>query len=638
MNLDEKYQVKSEIDHVLSRTGMWLGSTTTDVITYPLFIPSKNKIMQVPNVGHNAGLLKLIDEVLSNSIDEHRRRDSLFRISQIDIEVNSDGTVSIKDNGGIPIQLHKQTGLLIPELIFGHLRTSSNYDDTQEREVVGTNGLGAKLTNIFSKKFIVETSDNKNSVCIVWENNMRDSNKNIDEYPQTGFLIEDSNTHRTKISFKLELERFEMEEMPLSTIRIIQKRCIDAAAANPGLLITFKSNVADGKLDSEWQFNNFEEYVKLYLTDEQIPHILTYHSKKDTIIIIPDNLGFNFGFVNGAACSEGTHIKKIQSQLSDTLLDICQKQDMELLTEKDILSRLSIFVNTTIINPTYDSQTKERLTTKIDKFILNFSREFLNSLKDSELIQILKDYYEIRYKEIKQKEIRKLNAAIKTTKITKLIQAASKNPENSELWLFEGNSAGNGFRKARNLTQSAYLLRGKITNTFNLKREQILENRELREVIAATGILFDEPKKNVKACKYAKIVIASDMDYDGHHICGLLLAFFVKHFPELIRAGKVYRALSPIIIATKGSDKKYFYTMEDYEHNERYLKGYEIIYTKGLGGLSDDDYKQMLRNQKLFQFKIQDIEDIETISVWFDKSTEQRKLIILEDCGMLEEI
>lgn len=127
------------------------------------------------------------------------------------------------------------------------------------------------------------------------------------------------------------------------------------------------------------------------------------------------------------------------------------------------------------------------------------------------------------------------------------------------------------------------------------------------------------------------------MDYDGHHICGLLLAFFGKHFPELLKAGKIYRALSPIVIASKGKDKKYYYTLEDYSNDEKYLKGYEILYNKGLGGLDDTDYRQMLRNQKLFQFRLQDIEDLESISTWFDKSTEQRKLIILEDAGLLED-
>jgi DNA gyrase/topoisomerase IV subunit B len=639
-NFDEKFQVKTEIEHILDRSGMWIGSTSSDVVNYPLFVPSKNKITLFQNIGHNAGLLKLIDEVLSNSIDEHRRKDSLFKVTKIDVIANNNGFIIIKDNGGIPVQVHKATGLLIPELIFGYLRTSSNYDDSQEREVVGTNGLGAKLTNIFSKVFTVQTCDNKKSVCIEWKNNMRESNKDLEKYPK-GFYVKDEDqndkeNHGTRVSFQLDLERFEIDELGLHTIRILQKRCIDAAAANPGLLITFESDIAEGRLNSEWQFNSFEEYVKLYLTDEQIPTIIKYNNKRDQIIIIPDNINFNIGFVNGALCCEGTHIKKIEKQLSEKLLDVCSKNEMELITEKDILNRISIFVNTVIPNPTYDSQTKTKLTNKIDKYILNFTIEFLNSLQDSKIMENLKLFYEVKYAEQKRKELKQLNGLLKSTKTKKLISCVSNVPDKNELWLFEGDSASNGFRKHRNLFQACYLLRGKITNTFNLDRTQILENIELREVIATAGLLFGEPQKNVKNCKYSKLVFGTDMDHDGNHICGLLLAFFGRHFSELIKAGKVYRALSPIVICNpekKGLIKKYFYTLDEFELEKNNLKGYDIIYTKGLGGLADEDYKQMLRQEKLIQFTMNDLHDIEAIKNWFDKSTEIRKQIILEDSG-----
>lgn len=646
-DFDEKYQTKSEIDHVLDRPGTYVGSRNTEVIQYPLFVPSKNKIQMLQNIGYNEALLKLVDEIISNSVDEHRDQDALFRVNEIWVEVNMDGTVSIRDNGGIPVRLHKGTGLLIPEMIFGRLRTSSNYDDNKERTKVGTNGLGAKLTNIFSKEFSVQTCDGKNSVMIQWQNNMKEIiNKDLEKYPKTGgYLIipennQDGKNHGSLFKFKIDLERFELEDIPVSTIRIMQKRCIDACATNPGLIVHFKSDAVEGKLDSTWQFNSFDEYIKIYLNEDQIKTMMVYPTKKDMIIIVPENIGLQFGFVNGATCSNGTHYDKVEKQLTEKLLDICKRNDMALITEKDILNRISIFINATIINPEYASQTKEKLTNKKDRISLNFSKEFLEGLKDSPIFQALKDYYEIKYAEEKRKENRKLNAAIKTTKSKKLIECASKTA-NNELWLFEGTSASNGFRKHRNLIQSAYLLRGKITNTFNLKRTQILENQELREIIAGLGILFDEPMKNVKNCLYKKIIIASDMDHDGHHICGLLIAFFAKHFPELVKAGYLYRAISPIIIVAnlKTKEKNYYYTTEDYHKDEHKYssKNHEIIYTKGLGGLADEDYRQMLRNQKLVRFMIKDSDDMEAISIWFDQSTELRKKLILEDSGMFEE-
>ena len=628
-NVNEKYQIKSEIDHILSRSGMWIGSMQSEIVEYLLYVPSTNRITLLKNQAYNAGLLKLVDEVLSNSVDEHRRKDSLFHIDEINIEVLKNGKIIIQDNGGIPVIKHKQTGILVPELIFGHLRTSSNYDDSQERDVVGTNGLGAKLTNVMSKEFSVETCDGKHHVKIEWFNNM----KEIKPYQ-----ITEDKRHFTRTEFQIDLERFDLEELNLSTIRIIQKRCIDASATNPHLKINFKSDIADGKLDSTWMFDSFKDYVKLFLEPAQIENIMEFKSKKDDIIILP-NVGFNFGFVNGAVCSKGSHIKKIEKQITDKILAICADMDMELLTERDILQRISVFINCSIVNPSYNSQTKEELNNKIDKYTLNFSHEFLNSFKDSEILNQLKDYYIIKYAEEQKKETRKLNSTIKTTKIKKLSVNAGNNKNTAELWLFEGNSASNGFRKHRKIeTQSAYLLRGKITNTFNLKKNQILENQELREVIAALGILFDDAKNNIKNCRYNKIVIASDMDFDGHHICGLLIAFFAKHFPELVKTNRLYRALSPIIIAAKkGEKKQYFYSLSDYEKVADRFKGWDLTYTKGLGGLDNEDYRQMLRNQKLILFSLKDLEDVESINTWFNKSTDQRKLIILEDSKELED-
>lgn len=629
----EKYQIKSEIDHILDRSGMYMGSTNNEVMELMLYQPSTNKIISVKNCGYNAGLQKLFDEILSNSVDEHRRSDSLFKLNKIEVTVKKDGTITVYDNGGIPVMNHKQSGILIPELIFGHLRTSSNYDDNQERNVIGTNGLGSKLTNIFSKSFHVDTADGKNYVSIEWSNNMKDV--------IVGPIVP-MNDHYTRITFKIDLERFDLEELTLSTVRQMQKRCIDACACNPRLTIDFTTDVND-KLNGTFSFPSFTDYMKLYLLPEQYNQSLFFSSQRFALCLVPTNLGFNnIAFVNGALCCEGTHIKIIQKQIVDKLLDYCKKNEMELITEKDILNRMMLFVNCSIKNPTYDSQTKERLTNKLSNFDLKLSDKFLKEITESDLIQALKDFYSVKYAEEQKKENRKLNNLIKQTKTTKKLITASGSGNNKELWVFEGNSASNGFRKYRNpLTQSAYLLRGKIKNTFDLKRAQIIENVELREIIATLGILFNEPVKNIKNLKYEKIIVDSDSDYDGHHICGLFLAFIVKHFPELIKAHKVYRALSPIIICQHIStgEKTYFYTMDEFEkEKDKFIKGnsYEIRYTKGLGGLDDEDYSIMLRQQKLIQFNIEDVEDLEYVNIWFEKSSAQRKVLLMEDSGDYE--
>lgn len=626
--VEEKYQMKSEIDHILDRSGMWVGSVMNEIVDYNLYKPSENRIVTVSSSIYNAGLLKLVDEILTNSIDEFRRKSSLYKIDSIKVSITKSGTVTVEDNGGIDVAINKGTGIFIPEMIFGHLRTSSNYDDTQQRDGAGVNGLGCKLTNIFSKRFSVWTADGKNEVKLTWTENMRKL--------ETGKITKTSK-HGTIISFDLDLDRFELPEgIPLSIARIIQKRCIDGAAANPGLKIEFSTDIADGKLDSTWIFDSFKDYVKLYLKADDYQHIMEYQSQsgRDNIIIIP-SIGFDFGFVNGAICSKGDHFKKVKSQITDKILSLCKEKDMELITERDILNKLSIFISTTVGNPTYNSQTKEELKMKLNSVSLSISKKFLDSFDKSEIMNQLVDYYKIKYDAEKKKELRKLNSAIKLTKSKKLIACSANNNINSELWIFEGNSASNGFRVHRDpMFQSAYLLRGKIENSFSLNKAEILENTELREIIAAIGLQFNEPKTNVKNCKFSKIIICSDMDQDGHHICGLIIAFFTKHFPELFLANKIFRALSPVVSAfKKNSPKKYYYTEEEYEkeREEGKLKGYEVLYNKGLGGLATEDYSQMLHNQKLVKFELKDTSDIEAVNVWFSKNVEQRKELILID-------
>jgi DNA topoisomerase-2 len=630
----EKYQLKTEIEHILDRSGMWIGSITPITTNFLLYKPSENKIIETQGVPYIAGLHKLCDEIISNSIDEFRSPESLFRIKNLKIEVFRNGTVSVYDDGGISVKIHKKTQILIPKLIFGYLRTSSNYDDTISRQGVGTNGLGSKLTNIFSTKFEVETCDGQNKVICTWENNMRD-------YSNTDFVP--TKQHYTKTTFKIDLKRFNLKELDLGFARILQKRCIDAAAVNRGLIVEFKTDIIVDKLDSKWVFNSFEDYVKLHLSQNLLQQVKTLIKPNLCLLVTPNN-GFNLGFVNGASCLEGTHMKKIRTQIATAFLDICHKNEMQLLTDKDVLNHISIFVNCTISNPTYDAQTKKELTNKISKNELFLDEKFINDLtaKDGFIYQSLVDYYNIKYVKEEKKLTDKLNKAIKLTSVKKLIKCAGSKKHNNELWLFEGLSASNGFRENRSpLLQAAYLLRGKILNTFALQKAEIFENLELRELCAILDIQFNKPKENIKNLKFSKIIIATDMDFDGSHIAGLLLVFFVIFFIELVKAGIIYRALSPIIIGrNKKTNKKiYFYTQDEFlmweTINKSNLNDYIFVYTKGLGGLDNEDYDIMLNQQRLVQFTLEDAKDLESIKIWFSKATEQRKEILMADTQIL---
>lgn len=624
INIEDKYQSMSELDHILNKPGMYIGSIYFENINYLLYKPSENKIIQIPNVGYNAGLIKLFDEVFQNSIDELKRKSALYKITEINVEVYKSGKIIIQDNGGIPIILHKGVKMMLPKMIFGHLRTSSNY--TEEREGAGTNGIGAKISNIYSKRFHLTTADGNKKFDICWKNNMKEIEfENIDKAK--------TNEHYSRFEFDIELERFDgISELDMSTIRIMQKRCIDGAASNPGLKITFKTDIHE-TLNSEWKFNSFNDFVKLHLNDNEKNNLLSLeYSNGDTISILPNN-NINYSFVNGGVCSdtEGTHFKHVKKQINEYIIAELKKQDITLITEKDINSKISYFINFSMSNPDYSSQTKEKLTSKLSNYQLHLDKKFLESINDSEIMKQIIDYYNIKYLQEAKKALRNLNKLIKTTKSKKLTKCGSKNANLNKLFLFEGTSASNGFASYREaMFEACYELRGKVKNTFSLGKEEIMENLELREILAAQGLQFMSPKENLKNLQYDMNIIASDADVDGFHINGLLLAFYCKHFPELIKAGKIYRLQAPIIIVRNiKTNQEYWY----YSNNEWNLvkdkfnsKLFEINYYKGLGSLQDHHYERLIRQPRLLKFKFEDINNyLKTVEVWFGKSSQLRK-------------
>ena len=635
---EELYKSMNEVEHILFRSQMYIGSMYNEPITTNLYKPSENRIIPVENVLYNAGLTKLVDEVLSNSVDERRRKTRLFDIDEIYVYIGKNGKVIIRDNGGIPVVKHKIENKWISTFLFGTLRSSTNYNQELERTGVGLNGIGCKIANIFSSRFECQTADGKNKITTVWTNNMQNVESEIVEPVING-------EHYTQFTFNIELSRFEREELDLHFFRLIQKRCIDAAAANLGLKVTFECDFQDSDgnypLNSIWQFNNFEEFVKLHFSKEELSNIQLVHQYGIDEFVVCRNIGFDsFGFVNGAVCSKGTHIDKIFKQVTSELLDSLKSNNIELITEKDIKSKITIFCNVSVNNPNYDSQTKTNLTVKLPSDKLKLSKQFIKELSNCQVLQDLIDYYEIKYAAELKKQTKKLNSLIKQTKSNKLIDCAGKNNKLSKnLFIFEGTSASEGFRKFRNpQTDAAYTLRGKILNSLNLGREKLLENQEIRELIACLKLQFDDPKGNIKNCPFDKILISTDMDHDGSHICSLVLTFIGTYFPELIKAGKVYRLISPIISAYKDKDVINYYELPSFERDmkDNKLKGYEIHYFKGLGSLSDVQYKEMLTKQKLVQFELTPNYK-EHIKIWFDKDTEARKAILLNEINSDDE-
>lgn len=628
--VEQVYKSMGEIEHVIMRSGMYIGSIREEEKDFFVYSVDNAQMSWEP-IKYVPGILKIIDEVISNSCDEYRRPNNMG-LSKVTVTVDNSGFVKITDNGGIPVVMHQDAGVYVPEFIFGQLRTSSNYNDSEDRDVIGTNGIGSKIASIFATKFNVYTADGNKSYSRSWSNNMRNLDDNL--------VVKDCKRHFTEISFNIDFDKFDdVTSLSDGFINIIEKRCIDAAAANTGLEVTFiHTNNGEEVRNVKWKFKKFEEYIELYNNYIDKDNVVSFSDNQKSVWIYPDG-NINIGFVNGAECSEGTHIRAVRNEINQSVHDyILTKHKTDIGLARNVDNKYSMFCTFHVTNPAYSSQTKECLTTPVERFSMdeNYKFEvptkFLNQINKSELVNIVLDWYKQKLEVEDQKTLRKLNKQAKTKMRNndKFIDANSRKTKDRELWIFEGDSARAGFRQARNpQTQAAYMLRGVILNVLGLSPTKIMANKELSDLITILGLQWGQ-KNDVEKLNFGKIVIATDADYDGSKIAGLLLTFF-NLFPELYEAKMICRSISPIILATKGKDVKRYYKIEDFKKDESTLKGYKILYIKGLGTLNATEYKQMLQAPVYQYFTKDDLADM-SIKSWFGKGiAKERKEMLKSD-------
>ena len=339
--IGKKYQLLDEIEHVLKRPGMYIGSTKPHTSSEWIL---KDGVYEKEELTYNPGFLKLFDEIISNSVDEHKRTG---KINTIKVQVTA-SAISVWDNGGIPVVQHPDHKMWIPELIFSNLRAGSNFNDDEGRTVAGTNGVGASLVNIFSKKFTIETADGKNRFLQIFSNNMASrSTPKISKSGQ-GF---------TEISYEPDLSRFEMKTIDEAHVKLMRKRVIDIAAANPGLKLEFNGE--------KFKFKAFREYVDLYTQNS-----VWERSKDWEVAFGVSKDGFqSVSFVNSIGTKDGgTHENYILNQVIEGLRALIKKKHKVEVKPSEIRNHVFLFINCTVINPAFSSQTKEKLITEPKDF------------------------------------------------------------------------------------------------------------------------------------------------------------------------------------------------------------------------------------------------------------------------------
>lgn len=610
----KKYNKMTQYEHIWNLPDTYIGSTERDEIEDIWIWNSNEERMEQKNITLTKGLYKIFDEIIVNAEDQEKRsQQGQLKNPVTKIEVTIDektGEISVENNGdGIDVEIYDEFGIYAPELIFGNLLTSENY--TQKKKIVGgKNGYGAKLTNIYSKYFKIETIDAKHKLKYTqtFTKNMLEKTK-----PK---ITKNSGAPYTKITFLPDYERFSMSDgIDEDTIALFKKRVYDiCACTSPSVTITLnKKNL---------KIKSFEQYVNLYIGSDKkkVQRVCeSPNSRWDVCICTNPTLGNmrQVSFVNGInTFLGGKHVQYIARNIANNLrkrINEKLKKDEKPITATHVINRLWVFVRCDIEDPVFDSQTKENLTTPVAKFgsKCEFSDKFYKNLLETDLkAQIMAlSAFDVS-NNLSKTDGKKSSSLRGIPKLDDANMAGTTQSQNCTLVLTEGDSAKasavaaiSAIPKGKDFF-GVFPLKGKMLNVRGESMTKVSNNAEIINIKQIIGLKVYEKnskkfkvytKENIVDLRYGRVIILTDQDVDGSHIRGLFLNFIHYYWPTLLdpKVGFVTTVATPIIKATltasikkKKPTVKAFYTLTEYETwktNSTSSEKWTIKYYKGLG-------------------------------------------------------
>jgi DNA topoisomerase-2 len=581
----------------------------------------------------NFGLHRIFIEVLSNAIDNvWRSLNTETKSTKIKVDINEDGRITVWNDGmSIPVEINKESGIYNPELIFGKLLTSSNYDDNEERMTSGRNGLGSKATCVFSKEFNVKLFDpiTGHQYIQTWKDNMSQKTEPKITSPK-------QKNGYTQISFLPDYEKFGVNSLSDDMKSLFFKNIVDTAMIT-GISVYYN--------DQKVPVKTMKDYASLYYKDETD---MIFIESPDSKVVLASNKkpeGFSqISFVNGIETFHGgVHVDSWSNSLLKPILDKLNstiKKGNNLLTFRDIRPYFKLFLNCNLVNPSFTSQEKSYLGSPN---VLNPSehiqQKHINTILKWDVIQNIKEM-------VKGKELNELKKTEKKKGFKKIVGldqanlAGSKYSDQCSLILCEGDSAktfavkgiqtGIGSKKGRDYF-GIYPLRGKCLNVRNSNVSTIANNQEICDVIQTLNLKYGvdyKDDKNYETLCYGRVIILTDSDVDGYHICGLLLNFFHKLFPTLLERNPSFITCmrTPIVRIYYPKSDVSFYTLEDfkkYQTQNPNKKG-EVKYFKGLGTNNNKEIETCF-GKKMIEFVKDEKTDLTMDKVFNSKYSDQRK-------------
>lgn len=638
MTTADDFKSLTGIQHVRHRPDMYIGSISCTKENRWVINDNNEAVQEV--IETNPGLEQCVLELIVNAADhvERCKVSNETKVTKIEI-IQADDFISVFNNGkGIPIEINKETNLYIPEMIFGNLMTSSNYDDSKKKTWGGKNGIGAKAANIFSTKFIVEVQSNNTNYYQEFTNGMNDKTDPV--------IKKNKHSDYTKITYYPDFAAFTMKSFVSNdTWKLLKKRAYDLSAAT-GKDVSVILN------DIKIPVKDFSDYMNLYIGNAKK---VVYSTNRWEVgfALCPYTEPVQISFVN-AICTDdgGNHVKHVLEPVLDKITEELQAKHKNVVIKKQyIRDNVIIFIKALIDNPAFDSQLKRKLKTPISEFgsrcdvpddivkkiaKLGICDNVLEIAKAKDMNNALKKTDGTKTKRLN--DIEKLDDANFAGDPKKSMQCT--------LILTEGDSAKslalNGIMAAggRDIW-GVFPLRGKFLNVRGATATQLEKNEE---IIAINRILGIKPGiTDISKLRYGKVMIMTDSDTDGYHIKGLLINYFSVFFPELLEKGLLGCIITPIVKVFKGDTVvEQFYNLNDFEKwNEQNTGNYRIKYYKGLGTSDAKEAKEYFKNlaKNKINYLFDNGDDMESIVRTFDKTrASERKQWILNYLANKQEV
>jgi len=630
-NLANKYQQKTDKQHILDNPDTYIGSVEKIDSQQWILNDDNSKIFE-KNIELVPGLFKLFDEGVVNARDHAVRmaqaiangQENALPVTNIEITIEEDGTIiMLNDGNGIDVAEHPEHKIWIPELIFGHLRTSTNYNKDEKKIVGGKNGFGFKLVLIWSTYGSVETVDHIRGLKY-----RQEFKNNLDEICKPS-ITKCKTKPYTKITFKPDYNRLGLSGLTPDTIALLRKRVYDiAAVTDKSIKVKYNSTLVPIK--------NFQQYIDLYIGEKSdAPRVYEDSDGRweYAVGLTPNNEFTQVSFVNGIHTAKGgKHVEYILGQITRKLCDFIEKKKKVKVNPNSIKEQLILFIRCDIENPAFDSQTKDYMNTPSSKFgsKCEVSDKFIEKVAKMGVMDAA-----LQLTEVKENKAAKKTDGAKTKsirgipKLTDANWAGTEKSKDCVIIFCEGDSAKAGIISGlssddRN-TIGVYPMKGKILNVRGEPVKKISENNEIAEIKKILGLETGKKYNTIedvyKHLRYGKVLFMTDQDLDGSHIKGLGINLFQSEWPTLTEIPEFIGFMNtPILKAKKGDVELNFYNDGEYEEwkEENDSKGWKIKYYKGLGTSTGKEFREYFENKKVVGFTMSEKSD-DTIDMVFNK-------------------